>query len=120
MINTESPPTCTIKSAQLRSVGCDDDTSCDDRVEGAVGGGGNQAGIDKTVLLRPPASPALHCTDPNFSALCSCAAVHCAAVQLCSCALCSCSLCSSAAVQLCTVHCAAVHCALCTVQLCRR
>ena len=58
----------------VTAMGCDDDTSCDDRVEGAVGGGGNQAGIDKTVLPRPPASPALIQTS-----------LHCAAVQ---CALC--------------------------------
>ena len=42
----------------------DDATGCDDRVEGGAvgGGGGNQGGIDKTVLPRPPALQNLHCS----------------------------------------------------------
>ena len=41
----------------------DDATGCDDRVEGGAvgGGGGNQGGIDKTVLPRPPALHNLQC-----------------------------------------------------------
>ena len=42
----------------------DDATGSDDRVEGGAvgGGGGNQGGIDKTVLPRPPALHNLHCS----------------------------------------------------------